>query len=943
MMEAESAEAFLSEQPVGAGWQMVAALKSEIDRLAGSDLDAAERLAARLERLAALMGDSISEAFAQAGRAAVLNHWGQYDKAQSLYESAITAMRAAKLSSEAAVLQIQQVAVLRQMGRYDDALRTARAARRVLTRSEPAHLAQLESNVGNVYYRLDRYKKALDHYDRAHEIFSIAGDDTMRGFIDFNRSNIFLETDRPDEAQALLDRAAAAFDRTGQSLFAAEARFHIAYLQFLRGNYNIALTGYHRVRDQLERLGSAKPVAWCHQEIAEIMLALNAFDEAAENAAAAQASFKRFGMPYESAQATLVESLARMGLGELERAQVGLMEAREAFARSRNSILTALVDSYLAELAIRRNDFAEASARAISSARVFARNRLATKCGYARVLQARAAYAEGDLTRAARMAKLSLKTIEGAYAPAISYQCHNLIGRIERDRNRKRQAIESFRRAVDTVEQMRGGIAADEFKATFLRDKIEAYEDAITACLDEGSPQTMEEAFRYVESSKSRALADLLARYVRGEGKPSESGVDPETRAHLKKLIEDLNWYSSHANLEDEKGDQRNAASAARYRNSVVRCERQIARLFRRMESEGSAFAEIQRLQPATGADLRGALEADETAIEYFITEDQVSAFVVTRDRIKVVRAITSRREAEQQLAALRFQLEKFNYGPAYVDAHFGQLRRAADEHLTRLYEMVFAPLESLIEGTRLVVIPHGALHYVPFHALRDGAGFLVDRFELSYAPSAAVLKLCRSDISNLKHRTAESGKMVALGVAECGTPSIEDEIHTLGAIFPDAIKLTGERATRDNLIRVAPEARFLHLASHGYFRRDNPMFSFLKLADSHLNFYSLLDLRINAEMVTLSACHTGVNMVFPGDELHGLMRGFMYAGVPSLVASLWAVSDRSTADFMSEMYSRIREGATKRAALRHAQLAIKEAYGHPYYWAPFVLMGNPI
>jgi CHAT domain-containing protein len=94
--------------------------------------------------------------------------------------------------------------------------------------------------------------------------------------------------------------------------------------------------------------------------------------------------------------------------------------------------------------------------------------------------------------------------------------------------------------------------------------------------------------------------------------------------------------------------------------------------------------------------------------------------------------------------------------------------------------------------------------------------------------------------------------------------------------------------------------------------------------------------------MVTLSACHTGVNMVFPGDELHGLMRGFLYAGAPSLVASLWAVSDRSTSLFMREMYSQIKGGAAKRKALRLAQLAVKEEYGHPYYWAPFVLMGNP-
>jgi CHAT domain-containing protein len=183
---------------------------------------------------------------------------------------------------------------------------------------------------------------------------------------------------------------------------------------------------------------------------------------------------------------------------------------------------------------------------------------------------------------------------------------------------------------------------------------------------------------------------------------------------------------------------------------------------------------------------------------------------------------------------------------------------------------------------------------------------------------------------------------MVALGVADHDAPEIEEEITGLRAIFTDSVELIGNKATRENLLRFAPDARFLHLASHGYFQRDNPMFSSLKLADGRLNFYDLLDLKLKAEMVTLSACQTGVNAILPGDELHGLMRGFLYAGAPSLVVSLWKVSDHSTADIMKQMYLGIRAGDSKRTALRRAQLAVKSDYDHPYYWAPFILMGSP-
>jgi CHAT domain-containing protein len=239
------------------------------------------------------------------------------------------------------------------------------------------------------------------------------------------------------------------------------------------------------------------------------------------------------------------------------------------------------------------------------------------------------------------------------------------------------------------------------------------------------------------------------------------------------------------------------------------------------------------------------------------------------------------------------------------------------------------------------VIVPHGNLHYVPFHALFDGRDYLLDRFEISYAPSAAVFGLCRAGRSRRAYEGAEID-LLALGVSDSDAPEIAGEIKTLTRLFPNAVALTGGSATRENLQRHAPRARFLHISSHGRFRRDNPMFSSLKLADGNLNFYSLMDLRLRAELVTLSACQTGVNVVLPGDELHGLMRGFLYAGAPSLVMSLWKVSDRSTSELMREMYLRIRAGESKRSALRNAQLAVRQTYSHPYYWAPFILMGCP-
>ena len=949
-MDAKSAEAFLRARAGRAGWQGFAALKLEVDRLVHSDLNAASRLVDRIDQLAALTDDSLSKAFAEASRARLLHLLGKHGAANPLYEGAAKVLRSFKLATEAAIVQKQQVDALTHMGRYGDALRVARAARQVLAGTDRVQLAQLETNIGNIYYMLDRYKKALEHYDLAHEALRDGGDPKMLALIDLNRANVFTELDQPDKALALLAGAARAFDRSRQFVLAAQARYHIAYLEFLRGRYNTGLKSYCETRDRLAELGSVHLVAWCDLEIAEILLALNAFDDAFQNASSAHARFKELDMPYESAKAQMVSALAATGMGQFEQARSDLTEARAVFASSRNAIFSATANCYLAELAIRRSDPTEASMLAERSLRTFTREKIVAKAAYARLLAARAAYQAGERTTAKRRAKAALRSIEAAFAPAVAYMCHHLVGKVERADKNSQAGLASFRRAVEIVEQMRGGIAADEFKATFLGDKMDVYEDAISACLDEGGGASIEEAFRLVESAKSRGLADLLASYLR-EAPPRrrrKHGDENETRARLLKLIEELNWHSSHANLEDEKGGQRRATVADRYGREVARCERQIAQLFRRLEAEGSPFDDGDRLRAVSVTELQETLEPGETAIEYFTTVDEISAFVVTRGTIEVVRKLASKREVGQIIAALKFQIEKFNYGSGFADGYFEQLNQAANQYLGGLYRSLFAPLEGFVRHFRLIVIPHGALHYVPFHALLNRKGYLIDQYEISYSPSASVLKLCRkmaqqSRISNLNSEIVESrGELVALGLAQHDTPEVTGEIKALAALFPDAVKLTGAQATCDNLMRAAPKARYLHLASHGYFRRDNPMFSFLKLADSNLNFYSLMDLKLNAEMVTLSACHTGVNKVFPGDELHGLMRGFLRAGAPSLVASLWATSDASTAELMKQMYSRISAGVSKRGALRAAQLAVKDEYGHPYYWAPFILMGNP-
>jgi tetratricopeptide (TPR) repeat protein len=338
LIKADSVVTFLSDAGVPPSWETVASLKAEVDRLIGADLKMAQRLSGRVDELASAFGDATSRAFADASRARVCHHQGQYAEADALYQSAIRGTQTAKLYTDTAVLQTHRVFALTQMGRYREALALSRAARRALSRA-PVQLAQLETNVGILYYRQDRYASAIEHYERARRILASQADKTIRAVVDANLSHALMETDRHGDALRLLEGAAAAFEQSGQALWAAQTRFQIGYLQFLRGNYNVALTAHYQARDELKRLGSTQLVAWCNHEIAEILLALNAWDDAAESSSLARASFRELGLAYESAQAAVVHALARMGQREFDNARRDFLDARTVFAEKKNNPL----------------------------------------------------------------------------------------------------------------------------------------------------------------------------------------------------------------------------------------------------------------------------------------------------------------------------------------------------------------------------------------------------------------------------------------------------------------------------------------------------------------------------------------------------------------------------------------------------------------------------
>src|SRR5262249_34244979 len=214
-------------------------------------------------------------------------------------------------------------------------------------------------------------------------------------------------------------------------------------------------------------------------------------------------------------------------------------------------------------------------------------------------------------------------------------------------------------------------------------------------------------------------------------------------------------------------------------------------------------------------------------------------------------------------------------------------------------------------------------------HALYDGSCYLSDQFEITYAPSASVLRYCME-----KPDVVDSQPLI-VGVADTNAPRVDFEVSALRNIFPEATVLVGERANRQSFYREAQHASFVHIATHATYRQDNPMFSSFKLADSYVTAFDLFSMNCQANLVTLSGCQSGLGQIAQSDDLLGLTRGFLYAGVRSLLMSLWTVSDESTVTLMNEFYKEWRAGASQGRGLYQKKRTRLLCCLNTYYFVP--------
>jgi CHAT domain-containing protein len=549
-------------------------------------------------------------------------------------------------------------------------------------------------------------------------------------------------------------------------------------------------------------------------------------------------------------------------------------------------------------------------------------------------LRGEALAALGRIGEARMLHAATLREAERAALPQVAQRCLAALGLLAAAAGDAAGAEATLQRAVALVEDLRAPLPADEFRTAFVADKLAPYTELVRLCLAGGAGRVAE-ALGYVERSRARALADLLGGALR----PRLRARDPfeaELLARLEELRGELNWFYSQINRPPDAEEPRSPEVMAQLYAAVREREGAVSEITRQLQQRSAGAGAPN--QPPERFDI-GQIQRDlgrETAlVEYFSLDGELLAFVVTDAGVEVVRGLGAEEHAEALLGQLRFQIDSLRYGAQRLRGHLAQLTLRARHYLAGLYDLLLRPIEERLGSRRLVVVPHRSLHYVPFHALYDGTRYVIERREVCYAPSASVLRYC------LAIEPRPLRRALLLGVPDQQIPRVRDEVRALAPLFPETRALLDESATLVALREHAPSADVLHLACHGQFRLDNPLFSSLRLADGWLTVRDAYDLDLACGLVTLSACETGTNAVAPGDELIGLARGFFTAGAPTLLVSLWTVDDESTAALMAGFYAQLQAGVRPGAALRHAQRALLEDHPHPFFWSPFVLLGR--
>ncbi len=484
------------------------------------------------------------------------------------------------------------------------------------------------------------------------------------------------------------------------------------------------------------------------------------------------------------------------------------------------------------------------------------------------------------------------------------------------------EAEKLLKQAVKKIEAMRADLKIDKLKESFVNNKLSVYKTLVTLLADRGR---VTESFEIAERSRARNFIDLLGN----QQISLKNSTDQELfnrQAFLRTEIDHTERLLTGSRKTEEQQI---------YRERLNQLNNDYNDLMLDIQAGNPQLASFVSVAPLKAEKLIAELDEGVALLAYYILSDELFCWVIKpgdkEDGIRLVRTPLNTEPFKKEILDFRRRIQN--------------LEPLKDQSQSLYNTLIAGVMPHLGDVKKLGIIPHGSLHYLSFATLFNGKTYLVDDFSLFYLPSASIYKYTKT-----RRNAAKNTKVLAIGNPNLGTealnlPFAEHEVESIRWNFPDITVLTGEKATESWVVKNISRFGIIHLATHGEFDAVNPLFSAIMLSkgenlDGNLETSEVFGLDIQADMIILSACQTGLGKVTGGDDVIGLNRAFFYAGTHTMISSLWRVSDVSTAVLTKAFYRRYRT-YDKADSLRLAVLHVKNKYPHPGYWGAFILSGD--
>lgn len=498
--------------------------------------------------------------------------------------------------------------------------------------------------------------------------------------------------------------------------------------------------------------------------------------------------------------------------------------------------------------------------------------------------------------------------------------------------------------------------ASKEFQ---IKKAFPIYEDYISHLNKLNNPTDLNKIFTLAETTKSRQLLeDLNNIKVQKNSKLPDTLSQYENKLHL-----DLAYHQEELYYETNEKEKSNDSLISFHSNKIFELKINQEKLEKTFKTKYPKYYQLRYNTTVSGVkNIQEKLSKKQSLLEYFVGDENIFIFLITKDSY-AVKQVTLDFPLKNWVQDLR----KGIYGNwSNKIGNPEQYNKLYQDNAFALYEKLIAPIENSLTE-EVIIVPDAELNFIPFDALLtnkdDDKSYLIKNHQISYNYSATHYLQLLNSVKKVAPKTvlavAPSFKnndinYKSLLAKRSGLSNLEfniPEAKTISNLF-DGTLLESNKATKENFIKEAKDYNIIHLSTHAKSNDAMGEFSYIafqkgtdstSINDSRLYVNELYNLNLNADLVVLSACETGLGELKRGEGVVSLARGFTYAGAKSTLTSLWSVNDAQTTKLMESFYTNLKEGMTKDKALRQAKLDYlsNENLTAPYFWAGFIPAGD--